>query len=90
MKILPALPRPGLAILAVLFSAASLRAQPPPPPGVKAIHDVDYVGDGNKRQMLDLYVPRRRRGSRVRSSSSSTAAAGKMAARRAAASSSIS
>jgi acetyl esterase/lipase len=57
MKIPPPLPRPVLAILAVLFSAASLRAQPPPPPGVKAIHDVDYVGEGNQRQMIDLYVP---------------------------------
>jgi acetyl esterase/lipase len=27
------------------------------PPGFKIVRDLDYVGTGNKRQMLDLYLP---------------------------------
>ena len=33
------------------------KGPPPLPPGVKALRDQDYVGGGNKRQMLDLYLP---------------------------------
>ncbi len=61
MKTLPALLRPIIAFVAILFSAPFLRAQEPPP-GVKAIRDVDYVGGGNARQMLDLYVPEAKSG----------------------------
>ncbi len=65
MKTRTAPPRPFavlptlLALTALLFSATRLSAQKPPqpPPGVKALRDVDYVGAGNKRQMLDLYMP---------------------------------
>ncbi len=56
MKFFPARFHRIFALIACLFSAPFLGAQEPPP-GVKAIRNVDYVGDGNQRQMLDLYVP---------------------------------
>jgi acetyl esterase/lipase len=43
-----------------LGQVAQEKAKRPPfvvPPGVKAEKDIDYVGNGEKRQMLDLYVP---------------------------------
>ncbi len=70
MKTRSAFPRPAallpalLALTSLLFSTLPLPAQKPPqpPPGMKALRDVDYVGDGNRRQMLDLYVPEARSG----------------------------
>lgn len=42
----------------VLAQCQKAPAVPPPPPsGVKAMLNQDYTGSGNKRQMLDLYVP---------------------------------
>ncbi|MBL9177106.1 MAG: alpha/beta hydrolase [Verrucomicrobiaceae bacterium] len=43
---------PALLVLALPALACSQ-----PPPGFKVLRDLDYVGAGNKRQMLDLYLP---------------------------------
>lgn len=42
---------PALLVLALPALACQ------PPPGFKVLRDLDYVGAGNKRQMLDLYLP---------------------------------
>src|SRR5581483_10692173 len=65
--------RIGWTISAVVVLAAGLAGQAqaqqpqakekaqakrtPVPPGVKAERDLDYVGNGLPRQMLDLFVP---------------------------------
>jgi acetyl esterase/lipase len=45
---------PFLALGCLTFSAC---AQTPPPPGFIALRDLDYAGQGNSRQKLDLYLP---------------------------------
>jgi acetyl esterase/lipase len=45
---------PFLALGCLTFSAC---AQTPPPPGFIALRDLDYAGQGNPRQKLDLYLP---------------------------------
>jgi acetyl esterase/lipase len=40
-----------------LSLALSACAQTPPPPGFIALRDLDYAGQGNPRQKLDLYLP---------------------------------
>lgn len=48
-----------LLLSALLFPliACGQAKLPSPPPGVKAVLNQDYVGDGNRRHLLDLYVP---------------------------------
>lgn len=48
-----------LTLLPALAHGQAKAPNPPPPPpaGVKAIKDQDYVGDGIKRHLLDLYIP---------------------------------
>lgn len=36
---------------------AQCQKEPPPPSGFRALRNLDYVGSGNQRQMLDLYLP---------------------------------
>lgn len=43
--------------LIFLLICRALAFSQEPPPGFKVLRDLDYVGDGNKRQMLDLYLP---------------------------------
>ena len=45
-----------LAALAFPLLAHCQKASPPPA-GFRALRDLDYVGAGNARQMLDLYLP---------------------------------
>jgi acetyl esterase/lipase len=54
-----ALARLALALIgscAGLLTACAKDA-PPLPPGLKALRDVDYIGQKNPRQMLDLFLP---------------------------------
>jgi acetyl esterase/lipase len=44
-------------LLLPLTGCGQAKGPAPVPPGIKAILSQDYVGNGNKRQMLDLYVP---------------------------------
>ena len=46
-------------LLALLIPtlAQCQKGPPPPPAGVKPLLNQDYVGDGNKRHLLDLYLP---------------------------------
>ena len=47
-----------LLILALTFPLlAQCQKVSPPPAGFRAVQDLDYVGAGNPRQMLDLYLP---------------------------------
>ncbi len=46
-----------LALLLPLVSCGQGKAISPLPPGIKAILNQDYVGDGNVRHLLDLYLP---------------------------------
>jgi acetyl esterase/lipase len=43
--------------LIFLLICRALASSQEPPSGFKVLRDLDYVGDGNKRQMLDLYLP---------------------------------
>lgn len=44
--------------LAALFPIlAQCQKAPEPPAGVRKLAEIDYVGQGNQRQMLDLYLP---------------------------------
>lgn len=44
--------------LVALFPVlAQCQKAPQPPAGIKTLANIDYVGNGNKRQMLDLYLP---------------------------------
>lgn len=43
--------------LIFLLICRALAFSQEPPPGFRVLRDLDYVGDGNKRQMLDLYLP---------------------------------
>lgn len=45
---------PVLALASLTLSAC---AQTPPPPGFIALRNLDYAGQGNSRQKLDLYLP---------------------------------
>jgi acetyl esterase/lipase len=45
-------------LLAITFPVlAQCQKAPQPPAGVKTLANIDYVGNGNQRQMLDLYLP---------------------------------
>jgi len=45
-------------LLALSFPLlAQCQKASPPPPGFRAVRNLDYVGSGNPRQMLDLYLP---------------------------------
>ncbi len=47
-----------LLVLALSFPLlAQCQKVSPPPAGFRALRDLDYVGSGNQRQMLDLYLP---------------------------------
>jgi acetyl esterase/lipase len=47
-----------LLLLALTFPLlAQCQKVSPPPAGFRAVRDLDYVGAGNPRQMLDLYLP---------------------------------
>jgi acetyl esterase/lipase len=52
-----------IALLPLLVTSLLVLGQtkdkptPAPPPGFKALLNQDYVGEGNTKQMLDLYVP---------------------------------
>jgi len=47
-----------LLLLALTFPLlAQCQKVSPPPAGFRAVRDLDYVGAGNARQMLDLYLP---------------------------------
>lgn len=45
------------SILVFISAALTACAQTELPPGVVAVRDLDYVGAGNPRQQLDLYLP---------------------------------
>jgi acetyl esterase/lipase len=47
-----------LVLLALSFPLlAQCQKASPAPAGFRAVRDLDYVGSGNQRQMLDLYLP---------------------------------
>jgi acetyl esterase/lipase len=46
-----------LPLIAVLCAPVMTTAAPPPPPGFLALRDLDYAGQNNPRQKLDLYLP---------------------------------
>lgn len=47
-------------LLIPVLAQCQQKTGPPPPPGFKALLNQDYVGNGNPRQMLDLYLPDRK------------------------------
>ena len=46
-----------LPLIAVLCAPVMTNAAPPSPPGFLALRDLDYAGQNNPRQKLDLYLP---------------------------------